>query len=252
MTSTAPPVTRPTTNVLSTLSAIHGTLTSFLTVAIHQILYLRSIYPRRSFLSCRAYNFPARQNRHPAVCKWILDAVAAIHDQLSKSTVSTVSVVIFSLATNEPLERYTFDVSGLPIVPEREVQTEIEGQQEGETEVKVNTTDLEAQFRAILSRLNAACARLKALPNGDECSFTVCIELRNDADAPVGLSRIEQAWVAAEPELGKGTNGEDGLEGKTIPVRRVEAGELRMEFWIEESKAKFAHARSNEHAGGPP
>ncbi|AEO66339.1 uncharacterized protein THITE_2016423, partial [Thermothielavioides terrestris NRRL 8126] len=67
---------------------------SFLTVAIHNILYYRDIYPRSTFLSTKAYNLPVHQNRHPKVCAWIRDAVDAVAAQLSTGHVSRIAIVI--------------------------------------------------------------------------------------------------------------------------------------------------------------
>ena len=69
---------------LNTSASLVSTFGSFLTVAIHTILYERSIYPEASFLSARKYNFPVRQSRHPGVCSWINDAVAAVEAELLK------------------------------------------------------------------------------------------------------------------------------------------------------------------------
>lgn len=69
---------------------------SFLTVAIHNILYYRNIYPANTFLSTRAYNLPVHQNRHPKVCAWIRDAVDAVAAQLSTGHVSRIAIVIHS------------------------------------------------------------------------------------------------------------------------------------------------------------
>jgi mitotic spindle assembly checkpoint protein MAD2B len=69
---------------------------SFLTVAIHNILYYRNIYPPSTFLSTKAYNLPVHQNRHPKVCAWIRDAVDAVAVQLSTGHVSRIAIVIHS------------------------------------------------------------------------------------------------------------------------------------------------------------
>ncbi|AEO60842.1 hypothetical protein MYCTH_2068800 [Thermothelomyces thermophilus ATCC 42464] len=69
---------------------------SFLTVAIHNILYYRNIYPATTFLSTKAYNLPVHQNRHPKVCAWIRDAVDAVAAQLSTGHVSRIAIVIHS------------------------------------------------------------------------------------------------------------------------------------------------------------
>ena len=75
----------------------HNLLTSFntfLTIAIHNILFYREIYPPRTFLSARAYNLPVHQSRHPKVCSWIQDAVDAVAVQLAEGNVSRVAVVL--------------------------------------------------------------------------------------------------------------------------------------------------------------
>ena len=70
--------------VLNTYAALLSTFSSFLTVAVHTILYERSIYPENTFLSARKYNYPVRQNRHPKICAWIKDAVAAVEAEMLK------------------------------------------------------------------------------------------------------------------------------------------------------------------------
>lgn len=259
-----PPPPNPQTlaNLLSTQSSLIETLGSFLTVVIHQILSLRKIYPPISFVSTRAYNYPVRQSRHPAVCEWINDAVGMVQDQLEKKVLSEVAVCIFECDKNRVLERWVIDLSSFPCVERREGDTQFtradqqNGQSEGsEAHLKknINITDLEAHFRAVLSRLSVSAARLAALPardNAPELSFTITMEVRDDADRPVGRRREQdQAWIAAEPEAfeseSESENDKTDMprlpkpKGKTIPVRRLEAGELRMEIWIEESKAKL-------------
>jgi mitotic spindle assembly checkpoint protein MAD2B len=70
--------------VLDTYYAVVLAFKDFLTVAVHTILYERDIYPQTSFLKARKYNYPVRQSRHPKVCKWIQDAVAAVEAEMLK------------------------------------------------------------------------------------------------------------------------------------------------------------------------
>ena len=74
----------PEAPVLNTYQAVVSAYIDFLTVAIHTILYERNIYPQASFIKVRKYNYPVRQNRHPKVCKWIQDAVAAVEVEMLK------------------------------------------------------------------------------------------------------------------------------------------------------------------------
>jgi len=263
-----PPNQATTSSLLSTQAALITALTSFLTVSIHHLLFLRRIYPPVSFLVTRAYNYPVRQNRHPAVCNWVLSAVDALRDQLKKATVEKVALCIFECENNDVLERWTFDLRALPAVAVKELETEFDagegededrGVESGEKlESKINVADLEAQFRAMLSRLNSAAGRMKPLPDGGEYSFTLTIEVKADADRPVGrLREEERKWVAAEPDDWDGLEDPDvsanpaggvggDKQGKTVPVRRLEAGDLRMEVWVEESKAKFERIQQAE------
>ncbi len=72
------------TPILDTYHAVVLAFSDFLTVAIHTILYERNIYPQPSFLTARKFNCPVRQSRHPKVCKWIQDAVAAVEAEMLK------------------------------------------------------------------------------------------------------------------------------------------------------------------------
>jgi|SRR5450432_650920 mitotic spindle assembly checkpoint protein MAD2B len=176
-------------SVLNTYQALLTTFSDFLTVAIHTILYERSIYPPMTFISTRKYNFPVRQNRHPKVCKWITDAVTAVESEMQKGTVSRVAVVIYS-PDAKPLERFMFDVSSFPEVPPVEALTEFEEAQEGEggnaTTWKVNLVDVEEQLRATVRKLAYCGSKLGTLPEG--CTYTVAVELKDKADPPIGVS----------------------------------------------------------------
>ena len=84
---------KPTTQVLDSYQVLVSAFCEFLTVAVHTILYERDIYPRASFLNARKYNCPVRQNRHPQVCKWIQDAVAAVEVEMLKVWSSPVAML---------------------------------------------------------------------------------------------------------------------------------------------------------------
>jgi mitotic spindle assembly checkpoint protein MAD2B len=192
---------------------------------------------------------------------------------LEKGTVERVALCIFECDNNEVLERWTFDLRALPVVDQKEMDTMFEGaggdngggdgRPHDALRRKVNVADLEAQFRAVLSRLNSAAGKMKALPEDQEYSFTLTIEVKENADRPVGrLGKEERKWVAAEPEnwveadTDNDITTEDtnetrrGKDGKTVPVRRLEAGELRMEVWVEESKAKLDMINERTKVGG--
>lgn len=51
---------------------------------------------------------------------------------------------------------------------------------------RINWTDVEEQFRGVLGRLSYAAESLDPVPEG--CTFTVAVELRDEAAAPIGVS----------------------------------------------------------------
>lgn len=201
--------------------------TDFLTVAIHTILYERAIYPQTSFLSAQKYNLPVRQSRHPKVCEWINDAVAAVETELFKGTVERAAVMIYD-NTSRPLERYVFDVSRFPAVAASEIDVQLQGAGDNGNCIPVlPTVDMEEQFRATLSKLASSSVTLKTLP--DACTFTVAIELKDGSGAPIAHP---QPWAPAPPRRTGPTKKDKNL--RTEPVRSVDAGEMVFDTWIEQ------------------
>ncbi|GAB7352425.1 hypothetical protein MBLNU459_g2844t1 [Dothideomycetes sp. NU459] len=224
-----------------TFQSFVATFTDFLSVAIHTILYERDIYPRTSFLSARKYNYAVRQNRHPKVCKWIADAVAAVESELLRGTVERVAVVIYD-RSDTPLERFMFDLSRFPFVPVAEQATPLSRTDASGQQVAIlPLVDLEEQLRATMSRLSNCGSQLKSLPA--RCTFTVAIELRNDKEPPIGHP---QPWIPVQPQLhtdhsstgGAIVAGGSSAAPQTTPVRAVAAGDMVFEMWIEEGQAK--------------
>lgn len=200
----------------------------FVTVAIHTILYERTIYPQTSFLSVRKYNFPVHQNRHPKVCEWINDAVSSLEAELLKCTVDRVAVVIFTKA-NKPVERYVFDVSRLPTVPFADLDTPLErSTSNGEKSTILPLVNVEEQLRGTMSKLANCGSSLKELLEG--CSFTLAIELKDSGEPP--LSHPQQ-WIPVQPQK-DAEQAHEKTKPRATPVRNVGAGELTFEMWIEE------------------
>lgn len=247
--------------------------TTFLTAYTHTLLYLRSLYPRPSFANSRFHNASVWQSRHPLVCEWINDAVAAVREELLLGSVARIGIVIFSLPENKAtgsakiMERYMFDTSRFPRVERSERNVEIEWEsspeeeeeprkkgRERELDVDVDV-NLSEQFRAAFMALATRTTMLEPLP--ENCSFNICMELRDEADVDPPI-RHPQPWIPVQPSLQKTgrkatirdeedeeerekgiDEGEDLGGVKVTPVRSVEAGVFRFETWIEEGKGKF-------------
>lgn len=237
-----------------TYASLCTTLTTFLTVAVHTLLYNRACYPASSFLLARAYNYPVRQSRHPAVCAWISDAIEAVHSELLAGTLSRVALVICNPRTAAPLERFVFDLGRLPFVSQADAQARLV--REGEENLpEEENVDISESLRAVLAKVATINARLGPIPSG--CPFTLAIELKDDIDVDPPLGH-PQPWIPAQPASQKTklnhsdaggeaqTNGsrpsrlgKDLIDARVIPIRSVDAGELLFEMWAEEGLAKY-------------
>ncbi|KAK9238116.1 DNA-binding protein [Lipomyces kononenkoae] len=208
-----------------TFAEVLSAFADFLIVSIHTILYEREIYPHETFMLARKYNFPVRQSRHPQVCDWVRNAIGACMDQMRRGDVSKVSVVILS-SIDIPLERFVFDVTSFPKVALREQHNEMKN-------VTLNMTDMEEQYRTCIMKLSHTSSILGKLP--PECTFTITIELNDDAKAPVGH---DSPWVPADSVTQ--TPGVPLRSGapRVRPLRNALMGPLSFDIWVEESKAK--------------
>ncbi|RXG43943.1 hypothetical protein VDGE_09902 [Verticillium dahliae] len=136
-----------------------------------------------------------------------------------------------------------------------------------ELERAVNWVDVDEAVRGALSRIGSAAAAKGPLP--EDSTFTVAVELREDAPVPIGVSgsllfvsspqgalssasgpcanrlKHPQHWIPSDPSLQYGADplsgtprDEASTEGprgtSTIPLRTVDAGPLFWECWVEE------------------
>ncbi|CAM1511704.1 Fc.00g092170.m01.CDS01 [Cosmosporella sp. VM-42] len=235
-----PPATGP--SLPSALATpLLTSFTTFLTLTLHTLLYHRTLYPRTTFLTARAYNLPVHQSRHPGLCTWISDAVATVSTQLQSGAVRRIAVVMHRAKSLAVLERWVFDVESFPVWGEgRDEQGLVDGPgivgvgEEEEEVDSVNWTDVNEALRGALRRIAHAAEGMPALPEGS--TFTLAVELRDEAPAPIGHP---QPWIPSQPNLQPPTaaspNQGSSLGGEnTMPLRSVQAGPLFFECWVEQ------------------
>jgi mitotic spindle assembly checkpoint protein MAD2B len=130
--------------------------TNFLTAYVHTLLYLRSLYPRTSFVHSRFHNTSAYQSRHPLVCNWLRDAVDAIRTELLDGTVSRIGIVIFHYGNGSKsgsaekgtgdvqiMERFMIDVNAFPVVDKDDRNAVIEWGSRPSSQASVRSASLE-------------------------------------------------------------------------------------------------------------
>ncbi|KAF5713359.1 mitotic spindle assembly checkpoint MAD2 [Fusarium mundagurra] len=221
----------------SQASHLLSSFTTFLTLTLHTLLYHRALYPKTTFLTARALNLPVHQSRHPGLCTWINDAVASVAAQLRKGTVRRIAIAMHAAKTFDVLERWVFDVDLFPAGwGDREEATYNPTLVEGDDDGVVNWTDVNEALRGALRRIAQKAEMMPDLPKGS--TFTVAVELRDGANAPIGHP---QHWIPSQPNLQppNDTSLKQGssLGGQsTTAIRSVQAGPLFFNCWIEQSE----------------
>ncbi|KAG7116587.1 DNA polymerase zeta processivity subunit like protein [Verticillium longisporum] len=232
------------------------TFSSFLTMTVHTLIFHRALYPRPTFLMARHNNLVVPQSRHPAVCAWINDAVGQVTPLLAVGRLAKVTINFHLPRTLQVVDRWVIDVSHFPAWIDEDDMAMVAGggqhqqqqqQQEDESERElaeleraVNWVDVDEAVRGALSRIGSAAAAKGPLP--EDSTFTVAVELREDAPVPIGHP---QHWIPSDPSLQYGADplsgtprDEASTEGprgtSTIPLRTVDAGPLFWECWVEE------------------
>ncbi|KAG8416414.1 hypothetical protein J3458_007002 [Metarhizium acridum] len=227
----------------SQAATLLASFTNFLTVALHSILYHRKLYPAATFLTARAYNLPVHQSRHPGVCAWVRDAVAAVASQVRAGSARQVALVIHAPASFDVVERWIFDLQSFPAAwgdrdttPAPPADINHAGRDPAAADEPVNWTDVNEALRGALSRISQVAQSRPHLP--EACTFTMGVELRDQALPPI---QHPQLWIPAQADLQipSETRLEPGRAVRgtaTAPIRSVQAGPLYFECWVEQAK----------------
>jgi hypothetical protein len=87
-------------------------LIDFLEVAVHNILYVRNIYPESIFVRRKKYGVPVQMSTHPYLNEYITECLKTARELLKKNEVRKVTVVFFD-EVHRPVERFVFDILDL-------------------------------------------------------------------------------------------------------------------------------------------
>ena len=214
----------------TTMRDIVAAMIDLLTVSAHSILFYRSLYPKASFIRAQKYNLPVPQSRHPKVCEWINEALSEVEKYVLRDAISRVVLLIYGKESNDPRERFVFDLSHLPSIPEDWVNLPLEGQIWNDEEKSIlPTVDMEECLRAMMSRLAQRCLLLPDLK--DECTFALTMETKATGILP--FSEME-FWITV-PAISRDTNSSTSPVLKCA-IRNVAVGLLILESWYEKAQ----------------
>ncbi|KAF8516747.1 DNA-binding protein [Hysterangium stoloniferum] len=195
-------------------------IVEFLEVAIHNILYVRQIYPPDLFSRRKKYDVPVWRSRHPELNAYISGAVKA-------GTVEKVVMVIKD-PKDVPLERFIFSLRQMVQLESYDRDQRIVGAISGKA--------LSHYFRSFLIKLSMLESQLGPLTE-DNPSFAIILELLEDK---VPLASQQKGdlppWMpAAKVHTTAGASDNAELHF----VRAVETGVINVSLAVQESEQKL-------------
>jgi len=209
-------------------------ITEFIEVAIHNILYVRQIYPVDLFVRRKKYDTPVFQSRHPALNDYISGAVKAIAEELVLGNVDKVVVVIKD-KDQVALERFIFSIQNMIKVESYDKDTSVQE--------AMSSTSLGQYFRAFLVKLSMIESQLGQMYLGDDASFAIVMELKDDQSPSASHSKDPPPWIPADNQhttAGSSTNAQLHM------LRAVDTGIINLSLAVQESEEKLRRERVSE------
>ncbi|KAJ3516364.1 hypothetical protein NLJ89_g1173 [Agrocybe chaxingu] len=201
-------------------------ITEFIEVAIHTILYVRQVYPAEIFVRRKKYDTPVFQSRHPVLNEYISGAVKAVGDELGK-----VDKVVIAIKDKEQiaLERFIFSF---------DTMIEVEGyNKDTGVEDAMTPSSLGQYFRSFMIKLSMIEAQMGQMYLGDDISFAVVIELKDDAAPTHSNTKDPPPWIpAATQHTTSGASNKSELH----LIRAVNTGIINLSLAVQESGEKLA------------
>jgi len=200
---------------------------SVIEVAIHTILYVRQVYPAEIFVRRKKYETPVFQSRHPALNDYISGAVKAVADELTHGKVDKIVIVIKD-KEQIALERYLFSVETMIDIEGFNKDTGVEG--------AMPRNSLIQYFRSFILKLNMIEAQIGQMHLGDDVSFAIVLELKDDAAPTHSNTKDPPPWI---PAVTQHTTAGMADKAELHMVRAVNTGIINLSLAVQESDEKI-------------
>ncbi|KAL0576803.1 hypothetical protein V5O48_005173 [Marasmius crinis-equi] len=208
-------------------------ITEFIEIAIHTILYVRQVYPADLFVRRKKYDTPVFQARHPALNEYISDAVKAIREEVIHGNVDKVIVVIKD-KDQLALERFIFSLDTMIQIQAFDKDTSVED--------AMSPQALGQYFRSFLVKLNFVEAQLGQMYLGDDVSFAIMLELKENKEPTPRNAKEPAPWIPADTQHTTAGASEDA---ELHMIRAVNTGIINLSLTVQESDVKLRREKEN-------
>jgi len=175
-------------------------VTEFFGYAINSILYQRGIYPADNFTPFQHYGLPMMVTADPGLRKYLGTVLTQLSDWLLKSVVQRLVLVVTSVATNEVLERWVFNI-------------EVEGDLSPGRVVEKPEKQIQGEIQAIMRQITASVTFLPLLE--EECTFDLLVYAKKECEVPTTWEESDARYIQNSSEV--------RLRSFTTKIHRVDA-----------------------------
>jgi mitotic spindle assembly checkpoint protein MAD2B len=188
----------------------------FFECAIHNILYIREVFPVGLFKKVKIYNVPVFKCRHPSVVVYIKNIMDSIRPLFVAELIDKLCLVICRDGpSRKPLEQFTFSLKLLPDFR------------------NCTRASLDTFLRSFLLKINVADSMLQPIErDGNDISFYVLLHTNSDLDSAHQRrlqGMLENPWVSADDEekvLFKGAN--------VAPCKTITTQSFQLQLHVEQ------------------
>ena len=187
----------------------------FLEVAIHQLLYIRDLYPASVFGRRRMYGVSVKMCLHPEVAEYISKVLETVCYCMENRAAETVVMVVKS-KIGDVLEQFVFEACAAPA-------------QHGDDIEDSYLLELEASLRSSLLRLTTCASELPRLEEG--ATFAILVRTQTDTAEKLSV----QSAVKVNPMLWVEANdGERGGEKlRLLPINSMVSAHLKLQLFAQ-------------------
>ena len=184
------PKNNNTTSSVNNKPRLTSMLGSFLETAIHELLYLRSLYPHDAFSPSRHLQIAVHACRHPAVVDYIYDTLKVAVPSIISGEVDALYLIFWDESTGALYERYSFEFDS-SFMRDDEYNNVISGASSVfnnmNTDIGIVIQELERSLRdvllSIMSLDGSDLGRRRGVKNfTDTTTFKICLHTKKKSE----------------------------------------------------------------------
>lgn len=217
------------------MTSIVDVVTEMLGVAIHELLYVRRLYPSEVFESCRYLGMDVHAAQHPGIVSYISNFLRIATPALCERVADTLCLVIVSNKENTDLERYIFEfdtsLTANELTSGNMLVASIDDEGSSSEMVQSRLVNLERNFRDLLLRIITLSADPRRSILQSDATFKLSLRKKDRVSDQRNLQNTSETVIDNEVKSGNWIqplhnsfdgNGHNGMKVFRAPLKTID------------------------------